>query len=74
MSRGGNNYISIKGKAHVICVGKANSVIAGIGSTITFDDEKETVSVVVDGEQITPNMEICFINGQIEELKLDNIL
>lgn len=71
---GWNNKIRVNGKAHVICVGKANSVIAGIGSTITFDDEKETVSVVVDGERITPDMEICFINGQIEELKLDNML
>ena len=70
---GCNNKIRVNGKSHIICVGNANSVIAGIGSTITFDDEKETVSVVVDGEQITPDMEICFINGQIEELKLDNI-
>lgn len=71
---GDRNEVRAKGKVDVTLVGYDNSVVAGMGSTIVFNVRGNATSVVVDGEKITPNMKICFRNGQIEELKLDNIL
>lgn len=65
--QGAGNYISIKGKADVVCVGENNAVQAGIGSTLTFADGTESMSVFIDGEEYTDKETVYFRNGVVKK-------
>lgn len=64
------NKVRAKMKVNVVCVGEGNSVIAGIGSTLTFiSGEGKIVSAVIDGKENTENEELYFEYGYIKKRK-----
>ena len=65
------NKVRAKMKVNVVCVGEGNSVIAGIGSTLTFiSGEGKIVSAVIDGKENTENEELYFEYGYIKKRKI----
>ena len=67
---GNFNKVRAKKKVNVTCVGEGNSVIAGIGSTITFiSGEGKIVSAVIDGKENTENEVLYFKDRYITKRK-----